>query len=201
MKKMTPPEIAALLEKIALPYIKTALEQEYQTALANPTESKKIQKAVKQIFSGLLRSRELSPEERRHIRSMIKNDKEIPLLPPDEEEINQTTEGVARIIVASWAQFLYLILEDKGEVLLNAYLLPQIREHASGELWESLENSFNSLPITFEQAKEIVGHFASGVILYHITIEISGFDILIKTVYDGPLIFLACATHENIDKT
>lgn len=199
MKKMTLPEIVALLEKIALPYVKTALEQERQIFSADPKEIKRFQESVKQIRRHLLRSKNLSPKIKRRLRDSIK--KGVPIPPPDEEEINETTELIAKVIGISWVQFLYLILKDKGEVLLNAYLLPQIREHASGELWESLENFFNALPITFEQAKEIIGHFASGVILHHITIEISGFDILIKTVYDGPLLFLACATHENIDKT
>jgi len=198
MKKMTQDEILSHLEKIALPYVKTALEQEYQADLAadlaNPKEAKKIQKAVKQILSGLLRAEKPFPKDRRFVRNLIKNDKEIPILPPDEEEINRTSKLIAEVLNAAWMGCLYLTLENKKEIFLDERLLPKKIEEADDEIWKAFEGSFNSLLITFEQVKEIMRQFASEVVLPRGGIEIPGVNILIGITSDNPPAFLARRT-------
>jgi hypothetical protein len=187
MKEINLDEIRSHIERIALPYVKTALEQEYQDALANSEETRK---SMKQIFSSLLRSEGVSPGDRRKLRDMIKNEKEIPILPADEKEINETAESAAKIIETSWVQFLYLALKNKKKILLNENLLPQKREDASEELWNALEMSFYPLPITFEQAKEIMRQFAKEVVLSEKAVEFSNLNLIIEALQDESGTFL-----------
>lgn len=148
--RLTMPELARELEQLARPRVAALLDAELRGVGAEAWRDE----GVHALNALLADAPEQFPDREATMNALMR-DLETPI-PPDDDEVNERSAQVGRVMAAAWLQFLIAALDQLDSLELGPELLPRPASIIPKRYWDELRGSTLQLPLARDDAQEIM---------------------------------------------